>query len=541
MKLIPYNTTLHGARTASNAGELALKTKAKNHFSSSGLRRLASGVLGIAALALAIGTASAQNGANADAAYHGFLSAYLMTTNEPTHNYPLPYICQSLNNHDLAFMWQQAYMISGMEDAFDKNYLDSTRRQLVNDLLNSFVVQNITNLTWDGWNDDIEWACIALAHGYQETGNVNFLNAATLNWNAVWSRTRGWDTKFGGGIWENTSTTTPSKCTLSNAPFIIAGCMLYRITGNSTYLTESEQSYAWMRSELFDTSTGQVNEGIADDGSTNGKLLASNNSYNSGIFLNAANSLYKITGNAQYYNDALLAASWVVNNHTVMTEDHPNNGPFGSEEFFRALSLFAVENNLWATYYPWLEANCTAAWNHRRTDYNITWNNYNANTPTTNLLAMEAISSVIVQAVTQISPIVGPHSIRNFVSDLSVDNTMSTAQGAGVEQWGWNGGSQQLWDFRQNSDSTWTIKCLYSGDVLDDPGSSTVNGKQMDQWPSNGGSNQKWVLTQQSNGAYLIQNQASGKVLDNDNKSTNGTPLVQWDANGGNNQLWNLK
>ncbi len=70
-----------------------------------------------------------------------------------------------------------------------------------------------------------------------------------------------------------------------------------------------------------------------------------------------------------------------MNNHSVMTEDHPNNGPFGSEEFFRGLSLFASQNNLWTTYCPWLQANCTAAWNHRRTDYNITWNKYtNSNT-----------------------------------------------------------------------------------------------------------------------------------------------------------------
>ncbi len=520
----------HNAGIASNRSALPLKTTTR--ITTARLRRLACGVLGAASLAFTIDTASAQNGTNATAAYNGYLSAYLVTTHVNGYTYPLPYIAQSITNRNRLFMWAQAYVITGLEDHYDRLHAASDLT-LINSILTSFLAQDKTDLTWDSWNDDLEWACIALAHGYQQTGNTAFLNAAASNWNAVWNR--GWSSDLGGGIWENQN--KGSKCVLSNAPFIIAGCMLYRITGDSTYITKCQQSYAWMRSNCFNTSTGQVIEGI----SSSGAKLTSNNSYNHGIFLQAANALYKVTTTAQYFNDAQLTVNWVVNNHSVMTEDHPNNGPFGSEEFFRGLSLFAAQNNLWTTYQPWLEANCTAAWNNRRTDYNITWNKYNTATPTTDLEAMETISSVIVQAVTQISPVAGPHFIRSYASGLAVDNTMSTAQGDGVEQWGWNAGDQQLWNFTQNSDSSWTIESFYSGYVLDDPNSSTANGTQIVQWPSNGGSNQKWVVTQQSNGAYVIKNQASGKVLDNDNKTGNGSPLVQWGANGGTNQLWYLK
>ena len=508
------------------------------------LHGLAHAVIGSTLLTLATPDVHAQNSTNATSAYNGYLSAYLVTTQVNGYNYPLPYIAQSITDRDRLFMWAQAYVITGLEDNYDRTR-SSSDLTLINNILTSFLAQDKTDLTWDNWNDDIEWACIALAHGYQQTGNSAFLSAAGNNWNAVYNRTRGWDSTFGGGIWENTDPKTPqetpSKCVLSNAPFVIAGGMLYRITGDSNYLTKSQQAYAWMRGECFNTSTGQVIEGISDNGTTSGTPLTSNNSYNSGIFLNAANTLYKLTGTAQYYNDALLAANWVVNNHSVMTEDHPNNGPFGSEEFFRALSLFAAQNNLWSKYQPWLEANCTAAWNNRRTDYNITWNNYGSATPGGDMQAMEAISSVIVQAVTQVSPVAGQHSIINYANSLAVDDTMSTAQGAGIQQWGWNGGRQQQWDFTQNSDSTWTIKSEYSGYVLDDPNLSTTNGQQMDQWPANGGANQKWVVTLQSNGTYVLKNQSSGQVLDNDNKNANGTPAIQWPANGGTNQTWYLK
>jgi predicted alpha-1,2-mannosidase len=137
--------------------------------------------------------------------------------------------------------------------------------------------------------------------------------------------------------------------------------------------------------------------------------------------------------------------------------------------------------------------------------------------------------------------VAGPHVVLNQANGLVIDNGSSSAQGAKMMQWGSNGGSAQIWDFSQNSDSTWTITSMYSNMVLDDPGSSTTNGTQMVQWGANGGSNQKWVVTQQSNGSYEISNVSSGEALDDDSRTTNGAPLIQWNWNGGNNQLWKLQ
>lgn len=533
------------AAIANNTNKPDMNSETRNTRKSSGfLRRILCSAFIAAPLLLGGNQASAQNGANADAAYNGFVNAYVVRANVNGHNYPLPYICNSLTDRNYAFMWQQNYMIQGLQDAYDKNYTSASRRQLVIDLINTSMTQDHSDLTWASWNDDIEWASMTRIRGYHQFGVTAWRDSAVQNLNAVWNR--GWSNDLGGGLWIRHDI-HDSKCVLSNAPWIIAAGMVYRATGDTSFVTRSEQIYAWMRSRCFNANTGQLVEGIGSNNNVLGQnsptptWSGTGNYYNNGIFLNAANTLYKITGNVSYYNDALKAANWVVNNNAILTQNHPNNGPFGSEKFFRALSLFAAQNGLWSTYEPWLQANCTASWNRRRTDYNITWNNYGANTPTGNLLSMEMISSVIVQAVTQISPIAGPHFIRNGVTGLSLDNASSTAQGAPITQWGWNGGIQQLWDFRQNSDSTWTIKSLHSGRVLENPASSTANGTQMVQWNSNGGSNQKWVITQQSNGSYRIQNQASGKVLDNNNNSANGTPVVQWSANGGSNQTWNLR
>ena len=45
-----------------------------------------------------------------------------------------------------------------------------------------------------------------------------------------------------------------------------------------------------------------------------------------------------------------------------------------------------------------------------------------------------------------------------------------------------------------------------SGKVLDDPGGSTSNGAHIDQWQLNGGTNQRWDLVPVGNGNYAIEN-----------------------------------
>jgi hypothetical protein len=80
-----------------------------------------------------------------------------------------------------------------------------------------------------------------------------------------------------------------------------------------------------------------------------------------------------------------------------------------------------------------------------------------------------------------------------------------------------------------------------SGKVLDDPGFSTSNGTKIQQYPYNGGSNQQWLFVPLSNGNDLIVNLASGKVLDDPGFSTsNGTKIQQYQLNGGANQQWQV-
>jgi len=317
-------------------------------------------------------------------AFDAYNAAFLVRTNGQT------YYKRSLTNNSYAGSWVQALEIQLAEDAYDRTKSVSDK-QLVNNLATTFLAKENYDWALDTWNDDIAWMTIACVRGFQITGNSNLLNQATNAWNMAYNR--GWDSALGGGIWEEMNL-KDAKCALSNDPMIIAGAALYQITGQPAYLTKCQNIYAWVRSNIFNPTNGQVYEGVR----SNGVLLASDNVYNNGAFINAANCLFKITGATNYFQDALLAAKHVIDNNAILS----NNGRGDScweDQFSRGLANFARDNNLWPIYSSWLGANTNAAWKCRRTDRNITWNEWTRNTLTDESFSLECLSAAVIHQV----------------------------------------------------------------------------------------------------------------------------------------------
>jgi len=384
--------------------------------------------------------------ANSDALYQGYLNTYLYNSGGST------YFTNSINDRDDNFEWTQAYEITGVEDAYERNK-GADRQALISELLNTFITvnftdQNSTNLSWDTWNDDSAWDTIALARGYQITGNTTYLTDAENVYNMAYSR--GWTSDYGGGIWELQGSGT--KCALSNLPFVVSGVILYQATGNSTYLTEAEAEYAWVRTALYNTSTGQVNGCIV----TGDSEQVSTAAYDSGLMVNAANYLYRMTGNSEYYNDAKLSIQFQLNQYpSIMSVDWPNNGPFGPDQFWRGLSNFARWNNLWSTYSTWLYNNADDAWDFRNTTYNITWDKIATQTPGPDILSMETESAMVLRQVVSIQDIAvpftfsGTYQIKNSASGLALTiNGGVNTNGATVVQEAYTGGPHELWTFQ---------------------------------------------------------------------------------------------
>jgi hypothetical protein len=78
---------------------------------------------------------------------------------------------------------------------------------------------------------------------------------------------------------------------------------------------------------------------------------------------------------------------------------------------------------------------------------------------------------------------------------------------------------------------------LYSGKVVDVPGSSSANGTLIKSYTWNGGSNQKWNFQVTNDGYYRLVNENSGKCLDVSGGSTaDGADIIQWTCTDGSNQ-----
>lgn len=468
---------------------------------------------------------------NANAAYEGFLNAFLVRSGGRT------YFTDGLIDRDRAFMWQQAYMITMVCDAYDRTPT-AARKQLITDLLNTFLYYETTDLSWDSWNDDVQWAIIALIRGYKITGITAFRDAAKSNFDMVWAR--GWDNTYGGGIWEDQAQ-VPSggKCGLSNWPMIIPGCMLYEATGDVWYLNRSKEVYAWARTHNWDPATGKVWESYGPSG-----LHGDDNYYNTGLMVNAAASLYKITGDVLYYNDAIKAADHKMARWSVLNMNKVENGGFGADQMARGISKLTRENPALASRYnPWLLRTAIACWNNRRTDYNYTHNVFTEPTGTTGeQMSMECMGSVTTlmsipeQQVENIGT--GTFKVISRQNGYALDAVSNgTANGTLLDAWGYNGGNNQRWTLTGLGGGLYRISGVGSGRTLNVTGNSTADGAKIVLWDWQGTGNSKVYLTSPAAGYYVINFVNSGKVADVAG-NTQGAAVNQWTYNGGNNQQW---
>ncbi|MEE4540632.1 RICIN domain-containing protein [Streptomyces sp. V4-01] len=129
---------------------------------------------------------------------------------------------------------------------------------------------------------------------------------------------------------------------------------------------------------------------------------------------------------------------------------------------------------------------------------------------------------------------------------VDVDNA-STADGVPVVQWPANGGANQRWNLRRTSGNVFSLVSAASGKCLDVSGASTAPGGALIQWPCTGAANQLWAFdavgdyASPSNTSYALKSLSSGLVVDVPNNSTTaGTALDQWTGNGGANQVWHV-
>ena len=117
----------------------------------------------------------------------------------------------------------------------------------------------------------------------------------------------------------------------------------------------------------------------------------------------------------------------------------------------------------------------------------------------------------------------------------------SKANGGDAIVWQANGGPNQKFRFKLQSDGYFTIQSVNSGKLVDVSGCSKQAGSNVLQWQANGGANQRWMITVYASDRLSFVSKNSGLTMDvSGGRATNGTSVIQWYANGGMNQKWTL-
>ncbi|ACU75714.1 glycoside hydrolase family 76 [Catenulispora acidiphila DSM 44928] len=440
-------------------------------------------------------------------------------------------------------MWIAALDIQVAQDRYDLTH-SAADRQVAVDLVTTYIKHEGTDwASWDGWNDDLAWDITTVLRGYQQSGNTAWLTVAEDQFAKTYNR--GWSSAGGGGIWEHD--TSGSKCALSNDPMISIASTLYQITGDQAYLTKAKAIYAWMRSKVVNTSTGVVNECVSIPKGKSGPttLLKSDNAYNAGSWIEAADNLYRITGDTQYRDDAQRTADHFLNHVPIVANSQGNSTSY-QYWLFKGIGDFCTDANLCSRYDAWMRSNAAKAWSERDSD-NVTWNNWNKKTDEPNADAFEMIGMVAVfQALpdTAASPFKGTYEIKNVHSGLSLGaKGDSTAASAPIVQNKDTKDASASWSFVQESNGYYEIKNVRSGLILAVSGTLGKPGSLVVQSPAAGirSGEDQWMPVKNSDGTWSFSNRNSKLALDNYTGSTAaGNQYGQWTPTDGSDQRFDL-
>ena len=198
---------------------------------------------------------------------------------------------------------------------------------------------------WNVFVDDMEWIVLAQIRMWESTGNKMYINKARQMYDDwIWP-TWGPENEFpwyGGITWKTDVEKSKNAC--SNGPAALIAARLYRFfdqakfkggKAKEAYLNEAIKIYTWEKNFLFDRKTGAVYDNINRKGEIQKNWIFT---YNIGTFLGAAHELFLITGDKQYLDDAVLAASYVTDHMTqngVLPDAPSGDGGLFHGIFFR--------------------------------------------------------------------------------------------------------------------------------------------------------------------------------------------------------------
>ena len=265
-----------------------------------------------------------------------------------------------------ADFWDNAEIFETVIDAYevtrDEKYLN-----YIKEIAEATLKQYGKKWTWNEYNDDIMWLCIAFLRAYFLTGEDDYLRYAKINFDPVWERAYSED--LGGGLWWRTDNKSKNSCVCG--PGAIAACLLGKAAGNEEYYEKAKLVLDWQIANLYEIGLGKVYDAIDIKGNIN----KWSSTYNQGTFIGACMLYYEYSGDESYLTKAKKAAEFAMRfmyNYGVMNNETEGGDLIGFKGILtRWISRYAVmvENK---EVFDWLRRNADAAWKNRNSK-NLIW------------------------------------------------------------------------------------------------------------------------------------------------------------------------
>lgn len=279
----------------------------------------------------------------------------------------------NLSNMTTNHYWPQAHAMDVLVDAYMR-----TGQKQYSDLFplwwkgaptfNFAGKMNPKDPWWNVFVDDMEWIVLAQIRMFESTGDTKYIAKARQMYDDwIWP-TWGPENEapwYGGITWKTDVDKTKNACSNGPAALIAARlCRFYDKAGfnngklKAAYLNEAVKIYAWEKNTLFDRSTGAVYDNINAKGEIQKNWIFT---YNVGTFLGAAHELFLLTGDRQYLDDAVLAASYVTDHMTrggVLSDATSGDGGLFHGIFFRyfvkLVNEEALDKTIRLKFHAWL-------------------------------------------------------------------------------------------------------------------------------------------------------------------------------------------
>ena len=452
-----------------------LRSRIRSRIRAAAVTGLVTALAGTGLAVAAPAPAHAATSSDASAAMSSFVSAFW----DPAAKY---FFCNS--DHQVhsqhaygpdgglySDFWWEAQNWETVMDAYQATG-DPTYRQMIDDVYTGFTAFYPTFTT--NFNDDLGWWALASARAYDITGESQYLTTAENLFNSVYAYQ---DSTYGGGIWWQRNLQN-QKNVASSAPAAEAAAMIYKDTGNTTYLTDAQGLYSWMKSTL--QSNGHVYDHI--DGSGVAKW---DFTYNFGAYIGAADALYTATNDSTYLTDANAAGSWattyLTNAGTLDYEGVDDAGGFKAVLIRDLAHLVSAHGQ--TQYLPFLQMNVNQGLNQRRSSDSLVGPDWSQ--PTGSAYLQSLTAGAMASAAAVVTPDGTSSPQPNFATyqatnarttNLTSESTNPGFSGRGYLA-GWNADGQSVtFEVQAPAAGTYEMALRYAGGAGDATRQISVNG-----------------------------------------------------------------